>query len=245
MSRVPVQEPTLVEEKSRAHDGKRWTHPAFAVIGASRVNGSTNLFDSSVKHSGFIRLHIRRAELQESSGCGRWIFGGQRLIEVEMSEAQWVALISRMNMGEGVPCTLNTVMGEQMPLLPKSANPAEVLHDHAAAAVESVRERQAEAVKSIRDLVGDRLPAKVMAELEKSLDRLTRDADTSAEFYRKRLNEEAERLVNEAKIELDATLSAATSRFGVATINQLAQIMSANPEQAIKLLALEHKEAEQ
>lgn len=35
-----------------------------------------------------------------------------------LSEAQWATFVSAMNVGEGVPCTINHVMGEPAPSIP-------------------------------------------------------------------------------------------------------------------------------
>lgn len=100
-----IEEPT-VTPASAPFDGVKVTHPAFAAIRAARITGQTSLFGSNVGHSGFVRVEISAAESNDS-GYNEHLYGfAGRYICVDMSESQWVAFISRMNIGSGVACTL-------------------------------------------------------------------------------------------------------------------------------------------
>ncbi len=81
-------------------------HPAFGMIGASRVSGHAVLFDSDVEHQHFVILRIGRATRKRDLHRD-WIHSGNRadIVEVAMSEAQWASMISSMNTS-GVPCTI-------------------------------------------------------------------------------------------------------------------------------------------
>ena len=81
------------------------THPAFGMIGASRVSGRAVLFDSDVEHDHFVILRVSRATRKRDLHRD-WIPGGRKeLNEVAMSEAQWASMVSSMNTS-GVPCTI-------------------------------------------------------------------------------------------------------------------------------------------
>ena len=82
------------------------THPAFGMIGASRVSGRAVLFDSDVEHQHFVVLRIGRATRRRDLHRD-WIHSSSRadIVEVAMSEAQWASMISSMNTS-GVPCTI-------------------------------------------------------------------------------------------------------------------------------------------
>ena len=97
--------------------GTTSTHPAFAQIQASRVQGQTFLYGSGFVHNGYISVTISRSQLKRSLSRD-WFFGRNELIEVAMSEAQWASFISSMNMGSGVPCTISHIDRHQVPQLP-------------------------------------------------------------------------------------------------------------------------------
>lgn len=94
-------------------------HPAFALIGASRVSvgsvgGGAVLFDSDILHSHTVRVRLMVASRKRDLSHD-WIHGEEQIIEVEMSEAQWASFVSSMNAGDGVPCTVRWRDGEWIP----------------------------------------------------------------------------------------------------------------------------------
>src|ERR1044072_9591215 len=95
-------------------------HPAWGMIGASRVSHSPPgavLFDSDIRHQHSVVIRIgkatRRRDLHRD-----WLYRKREFIEVEMSEAQWASFVSSMNSGDGVACTLRYRDGERIPGMP-------------------------------------------------------------------------------------------------------------------------------
>lgn len=107
MPRVLPQEPTVEREPGPGGDDETVeNHPAFAQIVAHRVSSTPGavLFDSELQHGHYVTIQI--SEATRRRGLNRdWIYGGKRIIEVAMSEAQWASFVSSMNTS-GVPCTL-------------------------------------------------------------------------------------------------------------------------------------------
>ena len=90
-------------------------HQSYGMVGISHAQSTgTHLVGSEFKHHHFVTLTIRRAEKHRDLSR-EWWFGKNELIEIHLSEAQYVELMSRPNMGDGVPCTLARVAGEAMP----------------------------------------------------------------------------------------------------------------------------------
>src|SRR4051812_19636627 len=114
MKRPEDQEPTVEES---AHGGGRSTterHPAYGMIGASRVNwagNGTNLFGSDFRHRNTVRIQIHGADVRRDLSHD-WIHADSRrsLVEVELSEAQWAGFVSTLNVGDGVACTIRHVV---------------------------------------------------------------------------------------------------------------------------------------
>lgn len=108
MSKRFEEIPVRVEERDR--DGYRETHPAYAMIGASRVSGHARMFGSEFAHQNYICVTIREAETGRNLHH-QWYYGKKELIEINMSEAQWATFVSSLNVGFGSPCTLRRVLG--------------------------------------------------------------------------------------------------------------------------------------
>lgn len=92
------------------------THPSYGTVGFSRVQGGhTKLFGSPIKtHHNTVYLRIGRATMRHHLGKD-WIHGGIRsLIEVQLSEVQFASLLTTMNVGTGVPCTIRSLQGERV-----------------------------------------------------------------------------------------------------------------------------------
>jgi hypothetical protein len=98
-----------VEEKKDEHGDIVREHPSFAVIGASRVSGRATLTGSPLRHNGYITIRISYAK-EVVSHTHSSFFPHSRasacIAEVALSEAQWAAFVSTLNVGSGVPCTV-------------------------------------------------------------------------------------------------------------------------------------------
>lgn len=86
-----IEEPVTV--KGGRDDEETTTHPAYAMIGASRVQGGSYLYGSEFHHQHFVTVSIRRAETHRSLSRD-WFSGGEELIEVAMSEAHYLPVRS-------------------------------------------------------------------------------------------------------------------------------------------------------
>jgi len=86
-------------------DEKEYTHPSYGMIGLSRCSGKAKLFGSSVDHQHYILLTICRAKMVRSHNNDHF-YAGKEVFQVNMSPLQLSELLTGMNMGHGVPCTL-------------------------------------------------------------------------------------------------------------------------------------------
>lgn len=140
MSRA-VQEPT-VRKKSGAGGSEEleFTHPAYAQIEVSRVSGShTSLYDSDFKHNHYIVIRVQGSRIMRHLNKDWHHSDSIPKIEIAMSESQWATMVSSLNMGGGVPCTLQRFNGEVVPGIPAPI----ARHDQYAA---EIKEDLAEAV---------------------------------------------------------------------------------------------------
>lgn len=80
--------------------------PSFGLVSISRVSGQRRLFDSPFEHQHFITLSIKRAYRSRTDLHSDYIGEEAELIEVAMSEVQFAAMVTSLNMGVGTPCTI-------------------------------------------------------------------------------------------------------------------------------------------
>ena len=79
---------------------------SWGMVGFYRNYGSgRELFGSDVTNHNTIRLTVKHAIKHRELGRD-WTMGDDIICEVELSALQFAELLTNMNMGDGVPCTI-------------------------------------------------------------------------------------------------------------------------------------------
>lgn len=89
--------------------------PSFGLVSISRVSGMRRLFESPFEHQNFVTLSIKRAYRTRTDLHSNYIGDGGELIEIAMSETQFAAMVTSLNMGVGTPCTIAHYEGKIIP----------------------------------------------------------------------------------------------------------------------------------
>lgn len=191
------------------------SHPAFAVATVTTRSGTArSLFQSDLMHSNTVVLAVqtatRKRDLQRD-----WVHPRQELIEIEMSETQWGALVSSMGKGSGVPVTLRSRESEPfVPSLPYQPRTAENLRE-----VQETVDRllaDARAAMSALDAAEDsKAGVKERRELRNRLRSTLSNAGGNARFAINSLTEAAESLVNQAKADIETYILRASAVHGI------------------------------
>jgi hypothetical protein len=200
-------------EKPGSHGDKRYTHPAFGQIGASRVTGGTTLYGSDFVHHNFVSISIRRSELNRGLSHD-WHFGTDELIEVHLSDAQWATFVSSMNVGSGVPCTISHVNHESMPGIPVRTQ----LQEFQKELKEDLRSLGELVMGTIKDVEGDLgagLSIKKKTSILEKLRKLHQQVTSNIPFVTKSLEKHMEGTVEKAKVEVNAYVQTAVMRAGM------------------------------
>lgn len=200
-----TERPTRVADDGHIYD-YRETHPAYALIGASRVSSTPGqiLFGSDFRHQHYITVSIRKAALDRGIS-NDWIHGDrEEYIEVALSEAQWATFISTLNVGEGVPCTLEHLAMERVPAI-------EPIDDRRAQFNAEVESDLAESVALMREALAQ---AKTKAQRE-PIERAIARLNSSLPYVAEQFDEHAEKTLEKVKIEAEAYLTRAVTRAGL------------------------------
>ena len=79
---------------------------SWGMVGFYRTyGGGKELFGSDVTNHNTIRLTIKHARKHRELGKD-WTMGDDIICEVELSALQFAELLTNMNVGDGVPCTI-------------------------------------------------------------------------------------------------------------------------------------------
>jgi hypothetical protein len=184
-------------------------HPAFGMIGASRVSNSNpgaTLFDSDIRHQHTVIVRIATATRKRDLNRD-WLYRKREFVEVEMSEAQWASFVSSMNSGSGVPCTIRQREDDWLvPGLnyePRLAESMDEVHAAGEKALAGIREAFEVAAEK---------PTKANM---RHLGMVIANAVPTMEFAAKSLGEHAENVVQRARADIEAMVLAKAPQLGL------------------------------
>lgn len=209
-----------VRTEGGMHDDYREAHPAYATIAASRVGShpGRHLFGSEFRHGDYIEVTIRQADLSRGLNADH-VFGSTQLVSVALSYHQWATFISTMNVGTGVPCTLDHE--HTMGYLPY----IEPVEDRRAQFNDEVQADLGGAVAHLREALAQ---AKTRAQRE-PIERAIMALTDALPFATKRFDEHAEETLEKVKIEADAWLTSAVYGAGLAALGAGPRLELARP----------------
>lgn len=200
------------------------THPAFGKITVSRTAGNAHLYCSDFQHQHYISLNISRSYLRRDLSQD-WVFGGEELIEVSLSEAQWASMLSSMNLGMGTACTIDHVNGEQMPLLPRP----EAAHRKFKEELEANMQEMQTKLKEIASGLDAAISKGKAAQLKKELELLSHRLTGSTGFVASQFDEHIENTIEAAKIEINAHALNSALRLGIQDLDTAAPAITYHP----------------
>jgi ElaB/YqjD/DUF883 family membrane-anchored ribosome-binding protein len=208
--------------KSYGHDDGRLreSHESFGLIGFSRVSGGAHLFGSHLeRHQHFITMTLRRASVEHDLSRD-WYHSDGRMpvVEVWLSASQFAEAITTMNHGEGVPCTIAEVEGISMERVPDEVRAENVkLRDEfkrkVASRVAEVRKVFAQVDKLVE--TGSSVSKGRAREIRDALGQYLNRIDRDSGFVVDSFNESAEKVVQNAKAEIESMMNLALQRAGV------------------------------
>jgi hypothetical protein len=220
--RAPMIEPTVTPYDAPGAE-RKLDHPAFGTISASRISGRTHLVGSHVEHSGFVRIEIKRASCHADAYSESY-FGRELVARLDLTEAQWVNLVARMNQGQGTPCTLRLVGTgplEELPELASTMKLDERLADGATrmnAELDKLIATQVAEMRKVADKLGKKDSERFLMDLRVLEDNFR----ANAKFHHVELTEKKETLVVEAKLEIEAAINSKITALGIESLQQLA-----------------------
>lgn len=180
------------------------THPSFGQIRFSRVNGHANFYGSELDQSHYITMEVVESEVHRDLSK-EWYFGhGIPLISIRMTGNQFSEMITSMNMGSGIPCTIEMVDKKKVEALPVQESRKEFMHrkfkDRMKMFADTIREKQIKA----KEIVKKKTLSKAdIHELDQTLNWLTTEIENNIPFFAQCFQETTDEIVKEAKAEVE------------------------------------------
>jgi hypothetical protein len=222
---VKYEAPTVTIDDSGARKNeKRYTHPAYGVIGISRGScvPPIQLFGSSVKHSNYISLRIKTAE-RSNNGDYEFVFGKELITEVIISGNQLGELLSSMNVGDGVPCTIvRRETNYDIPMIKDDETIISESRKSMEDRINHVMERADNLIKASQEMLDTKKPLSKgeMKSFHDKLAMIKQELHANLPFVAKCFDEKVEKSVQQAKAEVEAFVSSTIHSAGLDAISK-------------------------
>lgn len=203
------------------NERERETHPSYGLLGFSRINSNgTRFFGSELEQGNYIQMRLYEAEVEHTL-TQDYFFAANHvpIAEVRMSTGQFAEMITSMNTGDGIPCTIEMINRKKVAELPSIENRKEFVHrkfeDRMKAFAKTIRETQLKA----KDLVKKKTLSKEdVHNLTHHLEWLTTEVTNNIPFFAKCFQETMDEVVLEAKLEVENAIQHKINVMGVAAI---------------------------
>jgi hypothetical protein len=195
------------------------THESYGVISISRFTSNKGqFFNSDIIHNGGITITISNAETTRKYGSNT-VFATNDLIEVTMSNNQFIdAITSGMNTS-GVPCTISRVGNKRIPQINHVEDQKLLFQQDMSDTHKKYHDRIEEILLMLDGNIGKRKAAEIKSELEI----LKSHISSNTNFVMKTFTEAMENTVTEAKASINGYIDQKVHSLGIEAFkNQLA-----------------------
>lgn len=193
-------------------------HPAYGMIRVSRVSGNSDrpLYGSSISHHHTIRLTVTEGERKRNLS-EHWYHDGPQIVEVEMSATQFADLLTNMNNGCGVPCTLLwRENGGTVPEMEKHESDRKHVQEEFDDHVKRGMEALTKLIRKASEIAANPKPTKADREEYSNLAQtIHREIVQNLPFIAEQFNESCDKLVKEAKGEYEAAVLSSIAAMGL------------------------------
>ncbi len=224
MARPPIT-PITVTEGSFDSDDIKKTHPAFGMACFHRISGNPGrLFGSEITSLGTsIQLTIAQGEdhwhLHE-----HWFHGGKTIAEIEMTPAQFAELLTSMNVGGGVPCTIRYANGEEVPGFEDEDTLHKLIKDDLKADTKELSGLAGKLSAELDTILAETSLSKAKKErLTGIVAKLRQAIDSNMPFVLAQYVEAVEKVTANAKAEVDSFVTHTLTTLGMDSLKQIKQ----------------------
>lgn len=205
------------------------THPSWGMISFSRVTSSggdgNRLFGSALAdHPSSIVLRIRRAT-RDHALSRDWFSGrGESLVEVELSPTQFAQLLTTMNVGDGVPCTIRrTAADGRVPDPPVEPLERERVQDGFTAAMAEIAQDLKAAAKEANVILTKKtaVTATDRKVLATRIAQIIQEVESNIPFALRQFNAATDKVTTAAKADIDAFVTTAVTLLGFEKLDEL------------------------
>lgn len=196
------------------------SHESFGVLTIHRTSGSTGkLFGSHLENQGhYFTLAVQQADRIHGLSHDWYHPKNQgQIVEIRMTAAQFAEAITSLNMGGGVPCTIHRVLGERMEPVPHhTETEAKKIRTSFKNDVKALAQKLHDGAKKVDELLEKKsLTIADKTLIKNVLHKASQDVRENLPFIVESFQESTEKVVTQAKAEVDAFVSFGLQKLGM------------------------------
>lgn len=196
-------------------------HESFGQISFSRVCGSANFYGSELKQDNYITMEVSSSEIQRELTKDWYFTSGIPIIKLRMSSGQFSEMITSMNIGSGVCCTVERLGVKKMEEMPVQESRKEFVHRKFKDRMKSFTNELVEKQQRAKDLIKKKtLSKKDQEELNFILERLTQEVSNNIPFFAECFQENMDEVVHEAKLEVENAIQHKINILGLDALHE-------------------------
>lgn len=206
---------------------ERYSHPSYGMIRFSRVTGRPPyFFGSELPQDHYITLTIARGEMDRDLS-NDWYYAKESVIEVRMTSGQFSELITSLNVGNGVPCTLEYIEGKKVPQEEeKTETKKEYTHRAFKERMKEFSGRFRNFQNKVKEITGKQIIAKKdKEELNNVVSSLFTELDSNIPFFLECFQEHMDKVVLEAKNEVENAIMHKITTLGLEALHEQQKLL--------------------
>lgn len=192
-------------------------HPAFGKITISNTTGTKRkLCGSNTLHSSTISIDIHSASV-EKLYSSEFVHDKNLIMRIELSHAQFANMISSVGNGSGTPCTFRRMTDGKLQTVP------EIVHEDSNPIPEQLKQSLEETIRKLNEKISEvdsliekgKANKQELKSMKVSLEGVKSQLKNNIPFYFKEFEEYQENIVEDAKQQVNQTITNNLKNLGV------------------------------
>lgn len=202
---------------------EQYSHPSFGQISFSRVSckPSQNFYGSELPQDHYITMELTNSIIERRLTQDHYYNTGIPIVKIRMTSGQFAELITSMNYGSGVCCTIERQGATKIDDLPIQESRKEFVHrkfeERMKVFADEIRDKQIKAKELVKKKT---LSKEDMRQLQIHLEWLTGEVERNIPFLAKCFQDNMDEVVLEAKTEVENAIQHKINVLGLAALHE-------------------------
>lgn len=204
------------------------SHKSFGQIHFSRINSSEKIrfYGSELSQDHYIKMEVHHSVVERELTQDRY-YNREHILSIRMTGGQFAEMITSLNHGTGVPCTIESIQDKRIEEMPLQESRKEFVHrkfeERMKMFADSIKENQRKAKEIVKKKI---LSKQDIHDLTTQLEWLTQEVERNIPFFAKCFQETMDDVVFEAKTEVENAIQHKINVLGLNALHEQNKLLS-------------------